>query len=245
MSQKKWLPAEIEILHEYAFAPMREIVEKLPNRTSKTIYWKLGLLGFQQEMYKRYTKDEDQYILQNFTQLGNRAMAKVLLRSEKSVVKRMFILGISRSESELSAIRANNTHCFKKGHSNKKKMPNGNIQLVYNQKKEKPFYNIKVGSRFKRLSRYLYEQYHGVVLKRTDIIYHADGDAMNILKENLVLLNRKDLLLKNINTDEAFVGRIFRIKDKALIDKMIDQKPELIAMKRNQIKLQSKISQNG
>ena len=245
MIVRKWLPEEIEILHAYAFAPMREVLEKLPGRTSNTIYWKLGLLGYKRDIYKRYSVDEDSYIKENCAKMGNRAIAKVLKRSEKSITKRMITLGIKRTDAEISKIRSVHSSCFQKGRVSEKKMAQGNLQLCYDDRTKTSFYNIKIGNRFKRFSRYLYEHFNGVVLKSSDIVFHADGDAMNLLKENLILIDRKDLLDKNINTDEAFVKRILGVKNAEAVEKFIAEKPEIIEMKRNQLMLQSKLIKSG
>lgn len=237
MALKKWNDNEVAILKEYAYAPMREILEMLPGRNRKTVYWKLGVIGFFRETYARYSEKEDDFIKDNYKLLGNRAIAKKLKRTEKSITKRMIILGLKRSEAELKVMRGSNSGCFKKGRTSEKAFSNGQLQLCYDSRYETSFYNIKIDGKFVRFSRYLYEQYHNVILTSNDIVFHLDGNGMNILKDNLCLIDRLSLMRKNINTDEAFVKRIFRLKDDEQVKLFIEKYPHVIQLKKDTIKL--------
>jgi len=245
MALKKWSDAEVQILKDYAFAPMREIMKLLPDRKRNTIYWKLGVLGYNRETYRRYTKEEDDFIKNNCSIYGNRWIAKELRRTEKSITKRMIVLGIKRTADELFTMKSKNAGCFKKGVISIKTFAEGSLQLNFDERSGNSFYNIKIGKKFFRLSRYLYEQYNNEVLKSTDIIFHKDGNSMNILKENLIKINRIELMRNNIDSDDAFLKRIFRINDPELIEKIKKEMPGLIEMKKNTIKLNQQIIKHG
>lgn len=244
MALKKWTKEEEEVLKEYAYAPMREIVALLPGRNRKTVYWKLSVMGFFRQTYRRYTAEEDLYILENYKTKGNREIAKHLKRTEKSVCKRMIVLGYKRTDDELKVMRGSNSGVFQKGRISEKAFSNGQLQLVYDSRANSSFYNIKINGKFHRFSRYLYEQFHNVELTKNDIVYHLDGNGMNVLKENLVCINRLDLMKNNINTDEAFVKRIFRIKDDDQVRLFIEKYPHVIALKKNTLKLNQQIKKN-
>jgi hypothetical protein len=244
MGIKKWSDSEVNILKNYAFAPMRELMNLLPGRKRNTIYWKLGVLGYNRETYRRYTKEEDDFIKNNCAVYGNRWIARELRRTEKSIAKRMIVLGIKRSEDELFAMKSKNAGCFKKGVKSSKTFAEGSLQLCFDEKNGSSFYNIKIGNKFFRFSRYLYEQYNNEVLKSTDIIFHKDGNAMNLLKENLIKVNRIELMRKNIDTDDAFIKRILRITDPDIIEKIKREMPWLIELKRQAIKLNQQLNKH-
>lgn len=239
---KKWNPEEIEILKENWTLPMKEIVPKLPDRNRKTIYWKLNDLGFIRQTYRRYTSEEDKYIRDNSGTKGNREIARHLKRTEKSVSKRMIVLNIKRSESELFRLKSNNAGCFKKGRKSELEWPQGYIRISHDTANCLSFYDIKLGNKFVRLSRYLYQMYTGEQIGSGDIIYHRDGDSMNILKENLVKINRRELMAKNADCDMTIVKRIMGIKDPVLVRDIIDNHPELIELQRKILKVNNKIN---
>ena len=51
--------------------------------------------------------------------------------------------------------------------------------------------------RYMSLPRYLYQEHHGVKLKRSDVIVHLDGDVMNCNIDNLEVVSRSELLHMN------------------------------------------------
>jgi hypothetical protein len=242
MRLKKWTQEEVEILKANWNIPLRELLIFLPDRDRKTIYWKLGVLGFRRQTFKRYETKDDKYIKENYQLKGNFEIGRDLKRTAKSISKRMIILGLKRSDEELTEMRRTNRGCFKKGKVSEKTVPNGNLRLTYDESTDRSYYDIKIDKRFVRFSRYLYEQYHQVKLKPTDIVYHLDGDGMNVLKDNLIKINRAELLLKNINDDEAFIKRIFRITDPDMIQEIIKNHPEMIELKKKIITVNQKIN---
>lgn len=244
MALKKWTKEEENIIRENAFIPMRELVAKLPGRERKGIYWKLSVLGFKRDGYARYSADDDDYLRKNYQKKGNREIAKHLKRTEKSISKRMIVLGLKRTDEELFVMRSNNAGTFKKGCESKNKASLGSLVLAYDPTNDNHYYRIKTENGFMRFSRYLYEVVHGVKLDKDDVIYHKDGDSMNVLIENLELVNRSELLSKNINEDDAFIKRIFRIKDPDVIESLKNENNHLVQLKKTQIRLNKKIKEN-
>ena len=242
MRLKKWEPWEEDILIANWNIPMRELLIFLPDRNRKTIYWKMGTLGYNRETYRRYTVEDDVFLKDNYQTKGNFEIGRILRRTAKSISKRMIILGLKRTVDDLKFLAKTNRGCFRKGKKSEKEIPNGNLRLNFDERINRNFYDIKINKKFVRFSRYLYENYHGVKLKVSDIIFHADGDAMNVMKENLIKINRSELLSKNNMTDEAFIKRIFRINDPIIIEKIIAEMPELINQKRQTIKLNQQIN---
>jgi hypothetical protein len=242
MRLKKWEKWEEDILIANWNIPMRELLLFLPDRNRKTIYWKMGTLGFYRETYRRYTSEDDIFLKENYQTKGNFEIGRILKRTAKSISKRMIILGLKRTEQDLRFLAKTNRGCFKKGRKSEKEIPNGYLRLNYDDRIDRNFYDIKINKKFVRFSRYLYENYHTVKLKPSDVIFHIDGDGMNVLKENLVMLTRSQLLSKNNMTDEAFVKRIFRVTDPVLIEKFITELPKLIELKRKIFTVKNKLN---
>jgi hypothetical protein len=244
MALKKWTNEEVAILNEYAFSPMRELMQMLPGRKRNAIYWKLGILGYNRETYRRYTVEEDDFIKKNCAEHGNRYIAKHLRRTEKSIAKRMIVLGLKRSDEQLFVMRGKNRGCFKKGRSSEKAFKEGVLQLCFDERSGNTFYNIKIGKKFVRFSRYLYEQYNNEVLSSSDIVFHKDGNSMNLLKENLIKINRIELMRNNIDKDDAFLKRILRISDPEIIERIKSEFPDLINIKKSAFKLNKEIKKH-
>lgn len=243
MRLKKWTKEEEQLLKENAFLPMRELVALLPDRCRKTIYWKLGVLGINRQTFKRYDKTEDDYIKENYSSKGNREIAKFLKRTEKSIAKRMIVLGLNRDSEILKKLAKNNKGCFKKGVTNSLAYLNGTLHLAYDDRDNYYYYRIKYNGKMIRYSRYLYEVFHNVKLKTTDVIIHKDGNPLNVMIDNLELVDRKQNLDRNINSDDAFIRRILRVTDEETIEMIKKEAMPVVELKRAQIKLNQKLKE--
>lgn len=99
--------------------------------------------------------------------------------------------------------------------------------------------------------RYLWEQYNGAIPKGYNIQFR-DGDTLNCDIDNLYMISRSEQM-KNENSasknlpDSAvavyLVGK--RGKDKALVEEIKNNHPELIELKRTQILLNRKIKEQN
>jgi hypothetical protein len=116
--------------------------------------------------------------------------------------------------------------------------------LCFDDRSGNTFYNIKIGKKFVRFSRYLYEQYNNEVLSSSDIVFHKDGNSMNLLKENLIKINRIELMRNNIDKDDAFLKRILRISDPEIIERIKSEFPDLINIKKSAFKLNKEIKKH-
>lgn len=244
MSLKKWSLEENEIIKKYWNVPMRDLMTKLPGRSRKTIYWKIGILGKKRQTYERYSVNEDEFLKNNYQFIGNFEIGRKIDRTSKSVAKRMIVLGLKRTSKDLKEIAKSNRGCFKKGVVSPLAFPIGTLQLAYDPVTDKSFYNIKTEKGFVRFSRYLYEFYYQEKLTPDDIVFHVDGNSMNLLKENFVKVTRKELLSKNIFNDEAFVKRIFRVTAPEEVENIIKNHHHLIEIKKQNFLLNKKIKEN-
>lgn len=69
------------------------------------------------------------------------------------------------------------------------------------------YIKVERSGKWKLYSRYMYEKYHGVKLSADDIIIFADRNPKNFEKDNLIKVNRRELLYLNQR------GLIFEDKD--------------------------------
>lgn len=69
------------------------------------------------------------------------------------------------------------------------------------------YIKVERSGQWKLYSRYMYEKYHGVELTGDDVIIFADRNPKNFEKDNLIKVNRRELLYLNQR------GLIFEDKD--------------------------------
>ena len=92
-------------------------------------------------------------------------------------------------------IKPNKTS-FKKGHVHWNKKPIGSERVSVDGYTE-----IKVADpdKWRLKHRVMYEKYHNVVLNPKQLVIFADGDKSNMSKENLLLVDKNQLLILNQN----------------------------------------------
>lgn len=93
---------------------------------------------------------------------------------------------------------------FKKGHVAVNRKPLGSTRF---DKDGYKYIKLTKSGQWKLYSRYMYEKYHDVKLKDDEAIIFADRNKDNFHKDNLVKVNRKELLYLNKS------GLIFEDKD--------------------------------
>lgn len=242
MGYPNWSPDEINILHENWNMPMKNLMHKLPGRTRKAIYHRIADLGYTRQTYKRFSQEDDIYLRNNYTYMGNKEIGKHLKRTAKSIAKRMIVLGLKRTSQHLSVIgKRTNAGIFKKGVPNPVRLPIGYIRLANSSNKNNSGtrYEIKLAeNHWMPLSRYMYQLATGEVLQPTDIIYYKDGNTDNYRIENLVKITRSELVKLNRMSDSSIVKLFLKVKDPALQQHLLQHHPELIDLKRKSLQVQ-------
>lgn len=89
--------------------------------------------------------------------------------------------------------------------------------------------------------RVIYEQNYGTIPKGM-IVEFLDGNIRNFDPSNLVLLTRKENLLRNMMCDASIVKRFMKIKDPELVKEIIENHPEMIETKRKILTINKKIN---
>jgi len=170
---------------------------------------------------RKYTKADDKFIKENYLQLTNSQIGKVLNRSSQGIAGRLNRLGLTRP-TEHKHCRAN-SGCYKKGNvpwnkdvkgihlspesefkpGNKPSCTKYDGAITYRRKKGKsskkiPYIRVSEGV-WIPLSRYLWEQDNGEIPDGK--LVRCEGDEVK--EENLILIDRKENLNLNRNPEKA------------------------------------------
>lgn len=94
-----WTNEEDEILkNNYSYISLDALLKLLPNRTKYAIVDRAVSLGIKSYHFlkSRYTKEDEQYIKDNYLKLSNKELGAHLGRQAESIQKRLVILGLVR-----------------------------------------------------------------------------------------------------------------------------------------------------
>ena len=136
---------------------------------------------------------------------------------------------------------------FKKG-----SIPPGAVPIGYERMDRNGYIHIKVEGKRKLVlkHRHIWEQHNGTIPKGYNIQF-KDGDRHNCDIDNLYLISKQDQMKTensaSLNLPDSLVAMYLagkRGQDKELIEQL-KQHPELLELKRQQIKLNRKIKKHG
>lgn len=132
-------------------------------------------------------------------------------------------------------------HLWKKGNKPHNAGTDGEIRWRQNP----GYYFIRIAeNNWVFLHRFLYEQQHGKIPDGYNVIF-KDGDRRNCVLENLDCVTHKELLELNFGrdvlTDDYVISKLTHRNPQ--LKKVVTEMPELIELKRNQIKLKRAINE--
>jgi hypothetical protein len=137
------------------------------------------------------------------------------------------------------AIESTKATRFKTGQIPKNHKPIGYERITVDGYTEVKFAEPNV---FKLKHHIAYEYYNNIVLTSKDIIRFRDGNKKNFNAENLIKVDNANHLFENRFSDSS-LSKMMSGKDKVLGKQLLLQ-PELLELKRTQIKLNSKIKKH-
>lgn len=219
----------------------------------------------------RWSKEDTQYLIENYKLKGDLELSmelnlfkrtyrvidgkKVFRKfNKKHVEKKRELLNIYRTDAEIFAIRQRNiriglstaytkdNNAYTLGH----KPPIADEGTIKTWKHgDYLFKYIKINGDYIHYHRYLWEQEYGEIPKGHNVVF-KDGDAMNCILENLECISNQELQLRNSGSiwlSEKFVVFCMLGHNSTNEDRvhMIDNHPELIELKRNQMILDREI----
>lgn len=193
-----------------------------------------------------FSKEHEQFIRDNYHKLSNTEIAAVIGRNGDSIKGKMKQLGLSRSKQELLAINArlNSKGWFPKGNEPKNTKFDGYTSTRIDSHGN-PYRYIRISKGiFKQLHYHNWEKENGPVPEGM-ILRSKDGDSSNCDPDNWELIDRADHLSKNSGRDELTDGYILaKLAHRAPeLKTAFAEMPELIELKRSQIKLKRTINE--
>ena len=225
-------------------------------------------LGLRRGIQIRWSKEDIEFLKENYKTHGYTELAMMLnerkstfriinekkvfrIFTKKHVEKKQELLGLKHTNEETYKIRVRNNEIFDLGYSYEKNdwslgyrtaFPEGEIRVWGHGGRIYKY--IKINGKFVFLSRHLWEQKHGPI-PSDKILSCKTDDRLNCDPENWELISRDKAIAARIGRDE--------LTDKYILDKLAHMAPELkaafreipelIELKRSQIKLKRTINE--
>lgn len=178
------------------------------------VIWTDDMVDFLRKNYPHYTNGQlVEMIKEKFGVTVTRVKLKnakatynfknKVLRNQGCFQKGMTPWNKGRTMSEETREKVKRTW-FKKGNVAVNTKPLGSTRINTDGYK---VIKLAKSGQWKLYSRYMYEKYHGVELTGDDVIIFADRNPKNFEKDNLIKVNRRELLYLNQR------GLIFENKD--------------------------------
>jgi hypothetical protein len=95
---------------------------------------------------------------------------------------------------------------------------------------------------FELKHRLVWQQHNGEIPEGMNVEFVAGADRLNFTIDDLVLRTRSENMKKNFESDDAIVKRFLGINDPEMVDKIKNQHPELIELKRQTLKLNNQLN---
>ncbi len=168
--------------------------------------YKLASTSMRTEMYKRglkkceilrWTEEEASFLLENYKTSGNIEIAKKLskkgrLFDKKNVEKKMKLMSLKRTKSDISFIRnkAKKNGVYSKANFERwesKKYPEKHIKVQVSN--GYPRVMIKINGKFTPYARHRFLEIYDSVPKGY-VVFHKDGNPLNIEDDNLSVQKR-------------------------------------------------------
>jgi len=272
--KRTWTESDLSILREeYPRQNIAATALRL-GKTIAAIKTKAKLLGIKRdkESIGPWSRELTSRLKEIYTDALNPDIAKELDLTVSSIRAKAHVLGLKKSKEYYQKYPSKSQ--FKKGHvsHNKgKKMTEfcspqqienikkawfkkghqphntkNDFDIVERVSKGKPYLWIRVSlGKWQLLQRYVWEKAYGKIEKGVNIQF-KDGNTLNCTLENLYAIDRKKQMLVNsgpLNLTDKMVAKFLAGKygDKA----EFIYRPELIELKRNQLKLNRKIKEHG
>lgn len=96
---REWSDEEVDILiKNYSTKPMCDVMSLLPNRSQSSILGKAKSLGLKSYFYlnRVYTKEDEEYLKNNYLNQNNEELAKVLNRNPNGIAQHLWVLKLYR-----------------------------------------------------------------------------------------------------------------------------------------------------
>lgn len=252
----EWTPEMDRFLvNNFHFSTNSQIAKALGLKITsvRTRAYKFGLQRMKQE---KWTDEQISFLKSNYKKIGDTEMAEIFESkwykekgwSKKHIEKKRRQMQLKRTNEERSAIKQRNLKrgCWDDAHRkrwHKKAAPIGAIKIWKHYNRERPFIKTEKGYEF--LSRFMWEYHNGPISKGYNV-FHIDGNPLNCKINNLKLISNAELSIENSPSKrmtDNWVAGILSHGQKEF-RKEIKNNPQLIELKRAQLKLNRKIKEH-
>lgn len=212
-------------------------------------------MGLKRQEFEYYNDEQIDFLKVNFVFYGNTELAEIFninFPRKKpwtihSFEKKLGYLKLKRTDAQLEAIQNRNvktgrfSECARKRWETTGQMPVGSIR-VWKQESYQ-FAVIKTETGFEYLSRYLWKKHKGAIPKGMCVSLKKGAPVVCSIGD-LELISRAENAMRNATVDSSIIKRCFGEKDVVKISEMIENIPQIIALKRNAILLNHQINKN-
>lgn len=234
--KKFWTPQEIEILRRLYPDCKTETLELIFKRKASIISQKANLLGIRKsEGFKK-------------SPLSGRMLKGSTIGEATRFTKQTggWNKGMKQTDyMSLEMIEKTAKTRFQKGQDPHNTVPIGYERITQDGYVEVKVRHLKYGDsknkNFELKQRLIYEKNFRPIPEGM-IVEFLDGDKLNFEPSNLVLRTRQENMLRNSYSDNGIVKRFFGVKNQEIVEKIIEEMPELIEQKRKTILLNQKIN---
>lgn len=267
---KRYTKAEHDFLRKNYKRMTNAQLAKAINRTMGSVGYQLTKLNLVRGGRKIYTIAEIKWLKNNASKMTNKELAEKLCTTTNSIKTCIMNHHISpgrirrfekghrpwnfRTKGIMNQSEASKRTQFKKGHLPHTTLHDGAITIRFDHPKDRsgrPYKWIRVSvGKWVHYHRWLWEQKNGPVPKKHMVIFR-DGDTMNTRLSNLKLISMAENARRNVVgkqglasralTDNYIAGRLAG-GDKKLRKALILGHPELIELKRTQLKLKRQLN---
>lgn len=218
-------------------------------------------LGLRRMELEYWTVGQVKFLKANYKKIGDKELAEIFNKkwkkgkgwSFKHIEKKRRYLALKRSEKQIKAIHQRNvdngrflmcpvkrwlvTGVAKEGEIRMWRSNSGRIVPM-----------IKINGKFVHWGRWAWEKQYGKVAKGKNVVF-KDGNPYNISIENLeditdAELSRRNSKKSSQGLSDNYVAYTLSYKDPEM-RKLIKQRPDLIELKRQQLKLKRSINEHS
>ncbi|MEI7424465.1 MAG: HNH endonuclease signature motif containing protein [Prolixibacteraceae bacterium] len=233
-------------MKKYYYSHGAEFMTRLLNRSKRSVYSRAKILGLSGVFVVKFTEEQIKFIKENYSTMSNTEIGAIIGRSKWSVKAFASSYGLKRSAEESQNIQER-CRCktnFVKGHLPKNTKSDFDITIRTSHCGS--FYKwIRLSvANWAMLHVYNWEQANGTV-PEGKILRSISGDTLDCSPENWKLVDRAEHLTLNSGRsalEDKYIANILTIRSKEMKPIYL-QMPELLDLKRNELKLRRTINE--
>jgi len=233
------------VMENYNSLSINEICDQAKLKHHQ-VYQLIRRQGIKLSVWNWYTSEDEKIIRDNFTEMSNAEIGALINRSADSIHAKLQLLKLKRTSKQVVKIRMRtcSNSFFPKGHVPHNTRSDGAISLrVYENAKSEKYIRISPDN-WIPLQIFNWEQVNGPIPAGM-ILRCLTDNKLDCKPNNWELINRIDHMEKCIGRDtldDKYITNILTHRNRELRP-AIAEMPELIELKRSQIKTRRTINE--